>query len=109
LDGLSVQADSDEWKATVTVTLLDAHQNPVEGAKLFYTWGNNKSNDCTTNSNGQCSLTSDKFKNAEVSNITFSVNDVAHAELLVFSYDPAGNSDPDGDSDGTAIVINKPS
>jgi hypothetical protein len=109
LDGVSFQHDSDEWKATVTVTLLDAHQNPVADAEVEGTWSNGKEVDCESDDNGQCTLTSDKFKNAEVDSITFTVDNVTHEELLIFSYDSAGNSDPDGDSDGATITVNKPS
>jgi hypothetical protein len=108
LDGISFQHDDDEWIATVTLTVLDANQNPVEDAKVFYTWSNNKDNDCTTDSNGQCSLTSDKLKNVDYSDISFSVDDITHDEVLLFSYDADGNSDPDDDSDGTVITINSP-
>jgi hypothetical protein len=37
--------------------------------------------------------------------VTFTVQDVAHA---TFAYQAADNADPDGDSDGTAISVNKP-
>jgi hypothetical protein len=65
-------------------------------------------NDCTTDSNGQCSLTSDKFKNAEVSDITLTIDNIDHDQVLLFSYNAAGNSDLDDDSDGTVITINSP-
>ena len=108
LDGVSVQADSDEWQATVTITVFDAGQNPVDDAKVFAIWSNGKSVNCTTAANGQCSLTSDKFKNAEVSSISFTVTDVTHDEVLIFNYQPANNADPEGDSDGTTSTVGKP-
>jgi hypothetical protein len=108
LDGVSTQVSGTEWRATVTIAVLDADQSPVDGADLFGTWSNGKSMDCTTDSNGQCSLTSGKLKLTEVEAITFSVDDVTHGEVLVWFYDAAGNSDPEGDSDGTSITVSKP-
>jgi len=108
LDGSSYQHDRDEWRATVTVTVLNASQEPVAGADLFFTWSNNKSNDCTTDSSGQCNLTSDKLKNAEVDAISFTVTNLTHDQSLLVAYDPSRNFDPDGDSDGNQITINKP-
>jgi hypothetical protein len=86
----------------------DSNQNPVAGAGLFYTWSNNRSNNCTTGSNGQCSLTSDRFMNAAVNSISLTVDNVSHEQVLVYSYQPAGNTDPDGDSNGTTITVNQP-
>lgn len=39
------------------------------------------------------------------SSVTFTVEDVAHAEL---AYDASANTDPDSDSDGTCITVSKP-
>jgi hypothetical protein len=36
---------------------------------------------------------------------TFTVDTVSHATI---TYDPSANSDPDGDSDGTSITVNRP-
>ena len=60
---------------------------------------------CTTDSNGQCSLTS-SLLGGKTGSVTFTVNGVTHG---TFSYDPANNSDPEGDSDGSAITISQPS
>jgi hypothetical protein len=37
--------------------------------------------------------------------VTFTVEGISHVAL---TYDSAGNTDPDGDSDGTTITVNKP-
>jgi hypothetical protein len=89
----------DNWEATVTVTALDADNGPVEGAMVSGTWGS-----CTTDGAGQCSLSSGSLKK-NVSSATFSVEGVTHAD---YAYDPAGNADPDNDSDGTTITVGKP-
>jgi protocatechuate 3,4-dioxygenase beta subunit len=109
LDGTSVQADSDEWTATVTISLRDAGGQPVAAAKVYGAWANGQAQNCTTGSNGQCSVTSSKFKNAEVNAVTFSVDNVTHSEVLLYSYEAGANADPEGDSNGTMISVNQPS
>ena len=59
-----------------------------------------------TDSSGRCSLASDKVNSNQYSDLTFRVDDVIHDSL---TYQAADNSDPDGDSDGTTITVNKPS
>jgi hypothetical protein len=100
LDGSSVILDArDNWEATVTVTMLDADNGPVEGATVSGTWGS-----CTTDGAGQCSLSSGTLRK-NVSTATFSVDGVSHTDYV---YDAAGNADPDNDSDGTTITVGKP-
>jgi hypothetical protein len=100
LDGCSVLLDSKgNWEATVTVTVLDADNSPVEGATVSGTWGS-----CTTDGSGQCSLSSGTLRK-NLSSATFSVESVSHTD---YTYDPAGNTDPDGDSDGTTITVRRP-
>jgi hypothetical protein len=42
---------------------------------------------------------------AGVSSLTLTVDNISHASL---SYDPAANSNPDGDSDGSDITVTRP-
>jgi PKD repeat protein len=102
LDG-SVRAWKNFWRATVTITVHDASHNPVANATVAGSWDSGGTDFCVTNDTGQCSITSDKLDHGV--GVTFTVNDVTHATL---SYDPAGNHDPDGDSDGTIIPIDAP-
>jgi hypothetical protein len=100
LDGSGVLLDSKgNWEATVTVTVLDTDNVPVEGATVSGTWGS-----CTTDGAGQCSLSSGELRK-NVSSATFSVEGVSHAS---YTYDAATNADPENDSDGTTIMVNKP-
>jgi hypothetical protein len=108
LDGTSAVVSGSEWQATITITLLGAHGQPVADAKVFGDWSYGKDDDCTTDGAGQCDLSSSKLKLAEVSQVAFSVTDITHPEPLVLAYDPAYNADPDGDSDGTTITVSKP-
>jgi hypothetical protein len=89
------------WTATVTATVRDAAAAPVSGATVSGTWMRGTVGTCTTDANGTCSVTmTTKAKREQ-----FTVTAVTHASL---TYDPAANTDPDGDSNGTVIRIKKP-
>lgn len=105
LDGSAVSGGNN-WIATVTITVHDASENPVAGAVVTGAWsaGTNGSGSCTTNTNGQCSITRSGIRNSSNS-VTFTVTNVTKSG---FSYNPATNHDPDSDSNGTTIIINKP-
>lgn len=94
------------WQATVTIEVHDAGHAVVANATVSGTWsgGYSGSGECTTGSNGRCSITSGTIRRAQ-SSTTFTVNNVTHSTL---TYQPADNHDPDGDSDGTSISISKP-
>jgi hypothetical protein len=57
---------------------------------------------CTTGTNGQCSVSATLKSN--VSSVTYTVTNLTKSGYF---YDAAGNSDPDGDSNGTSITIYK--
>jgi hypothetical protein len=108
LDGVSFQASGSEWKATAILVLVDADQNPVAGAEIYILWSNGKTADCTTDESGQCSITSDKLKFNDYETITLTIEAVTHDQILQWAYDATLNMDPDGDSDGMVILIEKP-
>lgn len=94
------------WNATVTITVHDANEGPVNGATVSGAWstGLGGTTSCTTNSNGQCSVTRAIIFNQQ-SGVTFSVGNVTHSTL---TYQSSDNHDPDADSNGTNITISKP-
>jgi hypothetical protein len=102
LDG-SARAWKWFWRATVTVTVHDAEHNPVADATVAGSWGNGDTGSCVTDSNGTCDVTGSKLDHGV--GAIFTVDSVSHTML---SYDPAGNHDPDEDSDGTTITIDAP-
>ena len=55
---------------------------------------------CQTDGSGNCTISAGGLRNNSGS-ATFSVANIAGS----LNYDAAGNSDPDGDSDGTIIVV----
>ncbi len=90
------------WKITVTITVVDANGAPVSGAKVDGKF-NTTAVSCTTGSNGQCSVSA-TAKNT-VTTVTYTVTNVTASGYV---YNSSANSDPDGDSNGTSIVIYKP-
>jgi len=105
LDGLST-AQGTKWTATVTITVHDANHNPVANATVTGKWSNGATGtvSCTTNSNGQCTVSKTGIRKGK-SSVTFTVNNVTRA---TFTYVSANNHDPDGDSNGTRIIVHKP-
>ena len=96
LDG-STTVRKNNWNATVTVTVHDAGHAPVANVTVTFDDGSS----CTTNANGQCSVTTSNFKN-NVSSVTLTVTSVTGTG---YTYEVAANHDPDGDSDGTSITV----
>jgi hypothetical protein len=89
------------WTATVTATVRDNGAALVSGATVSGTWKSGAIGMCTTTASGTCSVAlSTRAKNEQ-----FTVTGVTHASL---TYDPAANTDPDGDSNGTLIKIRRP-
>lgn len=104
LDGSSTSGGP-TWTALVTVTVLDSSGNPVADATMSSTWSNGASgtSSCTTDPNGQCTVARPDIPK-RTSSVTFTVDDVTGALL----YNATANMDPDGDSDGTSILVSKP-
>jgi subtilisin family serine protease len=101
LDGAAVSA-AKSWKATVTITVVNAGGDPVSGATVTGGWSVRGTSSCTTGAAGTCSV-SKSLKNT-VTAVTFTVTGVTHATLTYLS---SANSDPEPDSDGTAITVSR--
>lgn len=104
LDGISINNGS-TWQAQVTITVHDGAENIVTNATVTGSWsgGTSGSDSCTTDGSGQCTVTSDSMPKRNGS-ATFTVDSVSHSSL---TYDSSANHDPDGDSNGTSITVNK--
>jgi len=104
LDGSST--GSGKWSATVTITVHDANHNPIANATVSGNWSNGASGSasCTTNSNGQCSVTKNGILKGKRS-VTFTVNNLTRSAS---TYNSSNNHDPDGSSNGTKITVAKP-
>jgi hypothetical protein len=104
LDGTTAP-QGNGWRATVTILVHNAGEQPVSGVTVSSQWSNSSNTvSCTTGTNGTCSLSTGRLAGS-VSSINFTVNNLA---LSGATYDPTQNHDPDGDSNGTAITVNKP-
>jgi len=105
LDGSSNKTGKN-WKASVTITVHDSNEMPLANASVSGTWSGGFDGlvSCVTDGNGQCGLSTGKIDGQQTS-ATFSVDDLS---LAAYSYGPADNHDPDGDSDGSIITVSKP-
>jgi subtilisin family serine protease len=105
LDRSSVMAGS-RWNGTVTILVHDNDHRPVAGATVYGRWSNGASGNisCVTDSYGACSVTKTGLRTSTAS-ITFNVTNVVRNGL---TYQSSANHDPDGESDGTFIVVPKP-
>lgn len=101
LDGSAVLAGK-KWNATVAITVHNASHAAVSGAVVTGQWDGKGSVSCTTGASGQCSLTKTGLMTASTSFV------VTNVTLSGATYDASANHDPDGDSNGTTIKINRP-
>ncbi|PYQ49317.1 MAG: PKD domain containing protein, partial [Acidobacteria bacterium] len=102
LDGRStIQGSS--WTATVTVTVHASDHTPVASATVTGSWTGGATSSCTSNASGVCVVTRAAIPGGTRS-VAFTVTGIAHASM---TYKAAANHDPDGDSNGTSIVVNR--
>jgi hypothetical protein len=106
LDGSSTASGSRNWKATVIIWVHDTNDSPVSGVSVSAKWssGYSGSASCTTGSTGFCAITTGNINNNKAA-ATFTVNNLSKSG---YTYNAAANHDPDGDSNGTQITVNKP-
>ncbi len=106
LDASATTAPRGKWNAEVAITVREEGGNPVGSATVSGSWNGGVTGraSCTTDAEGQCRVTKNNIK-SNVGSLSFTVDAVVHATL---SYDALANTDPDGDSDGTTIMVQKP-
>jgi hypothetical protein len=102
LDGSSTP-NGNFWNANVLITIHNSGENPVANATVNGSWssGATGTGSCVTNLNGQCTISRNNLRGS-INSITFSVSSVTHDSN---SYQPGSNHDPDGDSNGTTIIV----
>jgi hypothetical protein len=106
LDNTSNNPGNPNWNARTRVTVHNGSHVAVAGTIVSGTWTYNSTSvagTCTTNTSGQCQVTlniSDSIGSA-----TFTVTNVTIAGM---TYQSSDNHDPDGDSTGTIITVNRP-
>lgn len=100
----SAQNNGGKWTAQVTIQVHDTAHGAVAGAIVSGAWSTGGSGSCTTAASGTCTITLTGIAK-KIGSTTFSVTNASSAGA---TYDAAKNHDPDGDSDGSTIVVSKP-
>lgn len=75
----------------------------MDFATVSGTWSTGESAQCTTGVYGVCVFSLRDLTN-KVHSVTFTVNDVQRTYSI---YQPSVNTDPDGDSNGTQIIVSR--
>jgi hypothetical protein len=104
IDG-SPTSNRKNWKATVTFAVHTSAHAAVNGATVAFTLSGAASGtgSCVTTSTGLCSYSTGALKNSTAS-VTFSVTAISGSGL---NYVGGSNHDPESDSNGTLIVVNR--
>jgi len=103
LDRASARLVFGIWQAQITIRIADRAGTPVSAARVSGLFSDGPSLfQCTTSPSGSCSVVGYQWT---LPCLTFTVTNVTHATL---KYDATLNSDPDGDSDGTHIMVCRP-
>jgi hypothetical protein len=110
LDAITMVSGS-TWAATVEVTVHDAAHQPLNGATVVGSWtgaGGLASNTCTTGDlggNGTCIMLAPGLSLKTKKSVSFSVTSVTMSGK---SYQSSANHDPESNSNGTTIKVNRP-
>lgn len=92
------------WTAAVTIAAHGSTHALVSGATIRGSWSTGPTGSCTTTATGRCTLTGPQMAR-KVGSIIFTVTAIVATGR---SYDATLNHDPDGDSNGTSIVVKRP-
>ncbi len=101
LDAVAVN-EGRAWMAVVSITVVDDAGSVVAGATVDISWRDGTTDSCTTGADGICSVEDGALRKRTWS---MTVTGVSHGSL---TYDAGANTDPDGDSDGTTILLSRP-
>jgi hypothetical protein len=102
LDGRATDFDA-RWRAQVRTRVHDSSHGPVGGALVMLDVPGVGTRSCTTTASGVCTVS--VVVRDTVPSLTITVTSLSKAG---FSYQAPANHDPDGDSNGTVIVVNQP-
>ena len=96
--------NKNKWEAGVSIQITDDGGAPVAGATVAGSWSVAKGGQeqCTTDSNGWCTVSSGNLNARQQKETAFTVGNVAHPTM---TYSASANAEPDGDSNGTSIVV----
>jgi PKD repeat protein len=100
IDGTSTPQQN-TWTATVAIAVHDSDHRPVAKAIVSASWDGAPVS-CTTDATGGCLLSKSRIPSKARVSVT-----VTNAVDGTHSYAPAGNHDPDGDSNGITIGLSR--
>jgi hypothetical protein len=103
LDGSS-RLTGKNWQASVVIRVHDSNHSPVANATVGGIWSGGFSGSCVTDATGSCTITSPKITSGTTA-VTFTVGNVAYSTIQYLAVE---NHDPDGDSYGSSIIVQKP-
>ena len=89
------------WSAFVTVEVHNAAHQTLLYATVAGVWSDGTVDSCDTSAVGRCTFARQSLPKKTAS-LTFTVQKVTRS---AYAYAPAANHDPDGDSNGTTIVV----
>lgn len=103
IDGRSIGRKT--WRAEVTVQVHDDQHNPVPDVTVKGVWSGGYSGNAqiVTDSNGIATMTTPGM-GRKINNVTFTVTSLTKSGS---TYDQTANHDPEGDSNGTIIVVSR--
>lgn len=106
LDRGAMKQGTKNWVGQVSVLVDNGSHASVAGAVVTGTWSGGFSGtaSCTTDTSGRCTVVTGNIPNKKTS-ATFTVTSVTASGL---SYASGANHDPDGDSNGSQITVNRP-
>ena len=89
---MSIQFKGVHTRATATVTVVNANNDPLEGATVYGHWSGltSDTDSGVTDANGQTTLVSDWVKKVETGTFTFTVDNVTKEG---WTYDPLANNE----------------
>ena len=105
LDGSST-VKGKNWTARVTIRVENVAHGALASANVTGTWSNGATGSatCRTSNVGICTVSKSSISTG-IASVTFTITGVTLSGRV---YDAAANHDPDGDSTGTVIVVNRP-
>ncbi|MCZ7640293.1 MAG: Ig-like domain-containing protein [Verrucomicrobia bacterium] len=103
LDGIGANSGKN-WKATVTATIHDGDHHAIEGATVSIAWSTGATATGVTDATGKATFTLNSISK-QVAAVALAIQGVSYLGL---TYSLMENHDPDADSDGTTITVNKP-
>ena len=105
LDGSAL--GTGDWNAQAFVSVHSASHAAVSGVLVAFSYagGSSGQTSCVTDGAGRCNVLAG-LAPASAPSVTFTITNMSKSGS---TYVPSSNHDPDGDSNGTTIVVTKPS